>query len=121
MDLKFYWKSGEEEMSHSRRNFFRNAAFAGTGILGWAESVRAALRGAEPAGETKKNSRSAIRGGPPVRMITPDIGDLPFEMDGGVKMFRLVAEPVKQKIVAWKIIDAWGYNGRCPGPTIQVT
>ncbi|HJZ63486.1 MAG TPA: copper oxidase [Candidatus Acidoferrum sp.] len=108
-------------MSHSRRNFFRNAALAGTGILGWAESVRAALRGSEPATETKKNSRGPIRGGPPVAMITPDVGDLRFEMDGATKVFRLAAQRVKQKIVPWKTLDSWGYNGRCPGPTIQVT
>ena len=41
-------------------------------------------------------------------------------MDGGTKVFHLVAEPVKRKIVPFKAIDAWGYNGSCPGPTIQV-
>ena len=35
-------------------------------------------------------------------------------------MFRLVAEPVKRTIVPWKTLDVWGYNGSCPGPTIQV-
>jgi FtsP/CotA-like multicopper oxidase with cupredoxin domain len=54
-------------------------------------------------------------------MITPDVPDLPFEMDGAVKVFRLKAEPLKQKIAPFKTIDAWGYNGSCPGPTIQVT
>jgi FtsP/CotA-like multicopper oxidase with cupredoxin domain len=27
---------------------------------------------------------------------------------------------VKKKIAPFKTIDAWGYNGSCPGPTIQV-
>ncbi len=53
-------------------------------------------------------------------MMTPDIADLPHEMDGGVKVFRIVAEPVKRKIAPFKTIDVWGYNGSCPGPTIQV-
>ena len=53
-------------------------------------------------------------------MVAPDIADLRFEMDGGVKVFQLVAEPVKRKIAPWRTIDAWGYNGSCPGPTIQV-
>jgi len=53
-------------------------------------------------------------------MVTPDVSDLPHEMDGGVKVFKLAAEPVKKKIVPFKTIDAWGYNGSCPGPTIQV-
>ena len=53
-------------------------------------------------------------------MITPDVPDLPFEMDGATKVFHLIAEPVKRKIAPFKTIDAWGYNGSCPGPTIQI-
>jgi FtsP/CotA-like multicopper oxidase with cupredoxin domain len=45
---------------------------------------------------------------------------MPFEMDGNVKVFRLRAEPLKQKIAPFKTLDVWGYNGSCPGPTIQV-
>jgi hypothetical protein len=41
-------------------------------------------------------------------------------MDGNVKEFHLVAEPVKQEIVPGRIVDLWGYNGSAPGPTIQV-
>ena len=41
-------------------------------------------------------------------------------MDGGVKVFHLVAEPVKQLILPGKVLDLWGYNGSAPGPTIQV-
>ena len=44
-------------------------------------------------------------------MMTPDLADLPYEMDGGVKVFHLVSEPVKRKIAPFKTIDAWGYNG----------
>jgi FtsP/CotA-like multicopper oxidase with cupredoxin domain len=53
-------------------------------------------------------------------MESPDIGDMPFTMDGGTKVFHLIAEQVKRKIVPWKTLDVWGYNGSCPGPTIQV-
>src|SRR5260370_41819127 len=53
-------------------------------------------------------------------MVRPDVRDLQHEMDGGVKVFKLAAEPVKKKIVPFRTIDAWGYNGSCPGPTIQV-
>jgi hypothetical protein len=51
---------------------------------------------------------------------TPDISDLPFTIDNGVKVFHLVAEPVKQQIAPNKVLDVWGYNGSAPGPTIQV-
>lgn len=108
-------------MSNSRRNFFRNAAVFGTGLLGWSEALRAQVRssGSEKAGQRGKKNE-ALRNGPPIRMITPDAGDLPFEMDGATKVFHLVAEPMKRKIVPWKTLNVWGYNGSCPGPTIQV-
>ena len=54
-------------------------------------------------------------------VVTPDVPNLPFEMDNGVKVFNLIAEPVKQSILPGKIANLWGYNGSAPGPTIQVT
>ncbi len=56
----------------------------------------------------------------PARVVTPDVKDLPFTIDNGVKVFTLTAEPVKRKIAPWKTIDCWGFNGSCPGPTIQM-
>jgi hypothetical protein len=55
----------------------------------------------------------------PVPVTTLDVGDLPFTMDNGVKVFHLVAEPVKQVIVPGRTFDLWGFNGSAPGPTIQ--
>jgi hypothetical protein len=55
-----------------------------------------------------------------VPVQTPDIPDAPFSVDKGVKVFHLVAEPVKRRIAPNKVIDVWGYNGTSPGPTIQV-
>ena len=108
-------------MSNSRRSFFRNAALIGTGLFGWAEGLRAQARSLASGGGPQKNKRGgANRSGPPVPMSTPDVGDLSFERDGEVKVFHLVAEPVKRTIVPWKTLDVWGYNGSCPGPTIQV-
>lgn len=52
-------------------------------------------------------------------VVTPDVADLPFTMDNGVKEFHLVAEPVKQTIVPGRTFDLWGFNGSAPGPTIQ--
>lgn len=54
-------------------------------------------------------------------VITTDVGDLPFELDGDVKVFRLTAHVMKQQIAPDKTIDVWGFNGSAPGPTIQVT
>jgi manganese oxidase len=54
------------------------------------------------------------------QVVSPDLPDLAFEMDNGVKVFHLVAEPVKQTIIPGKVVNLWGYNGSAPGPTIQV-
>src|SRR6201998_4263489 len=56
----------------------------------------------------------------PLPVITPDVKDLAFTIDNGVKVFQLTAEPVRRKIAPWKTIDCWSFNGSCPGPTIQV-
>lgn len=42
------------------------------------------------------------------------------EVAGGVKMFRLTAEPVRWEWVDGKWVTAWGYNGQVPGPEIWV-
>ena len=55
-----------------------------------------------------------------VSVETPDVTQLPWRMAGGVKEFHLIAEPVKQELMPGKIVNLWGYNGRAPGPTIQV-
>lgn len=54
-----------------------------------------------------------------VSVVTPDLADLPFTLDGGVKVFHLIAEPVKQQIVPGRVLDLWGFNGSAPGPTIH--
>jgi FtsP/CotA-like multicopper oxidase with cupredoxin domain len=124
----------EERMSGTRRRFFQDAAFFGAGFLGLAEALRGSTpqsdperareieqgRHHSPYGAQKKKLAAPSGPDPILPMITPDLADLPFEMDGGVKVFKLVAEPVKRKIAPFKTIDVWGYNGSCPGPSIQV-
>jgi hypothetical protein len=55
-----------------------------------------------------------------VSITTPDVRDLPFTVENGVKVFHLIAEPVKQSILPNRTLDLWGFNGSAPGPTIQV-
>ena len=50
-----------------------------------------------------------------VPVETPDVPQLQGRVDGGVKEFHLVAEPVKQEIIPGRVIDLWGYNGSAPG------
>jgi FtsP/CotA-like multicopper oxidase with cupredoxin domain len=121
-------------MSGTRRRFFHDAAFLGAGFFGLAETLRAGTAANEgqttremeqgrhhsPYGHHKK--KEVVRAGPDpfLPMVTPDLNDLPYQLDGGVKVFNLIAEPVKRKIAPFKTIEAWGYNGSLPGPTIQV-
>jgi manganese oxidase len=105
-------------MSESRRNFFRNTAVLGAGLVGWAEDLRARSLAGSQVPPARAGQRAAA--GPPAAMQSPDLPDLPFALDGGTKVFRLIAQPVKRRIVPWKTLDVWGYNGSCPGPTIQV-
>ena len=115
-------------MSESRRSFFRNATILGAGLMSWAESLRAQKSppAAQPPGAHQEDFPRSHRkseqskSSPPMLMQSPDIFDLPFTLDGNTKVFRLIAEPLKRKIVPWKTLDVWGYNGSCPGPTIQV-
>ena len=55
-----------------------------------------------------------------IPVVTTDVGDLAYTMDGSTKVYHLVAEVLRQKIHPDKTIDVWGFNGSAPGPTIQV-
>ncbi|MDD5458561.1 MAG: multicopper oxidase domain-containing protein [Phycisphaerae bacterium] len=52
-------------------------------------------------------------------VVTPNGSTLPWQMQGSVKVFHLIAEPVKQEFAPGLVINGWGYNGQTPGPTIE--
>lgn len=107
-------------MSGSRRKFFQDAAVLGAGMF----SFSAAAAAQSPPTDGGKAHPSHVHGMDEhhamLPMLTPDVPDLPFEMDGDIKVFRLKAEVFAQKIAPFKTIDVWGYNRSCPGPTIQI-
>ncbi len=92
----------------NRRHFFQSALGLGAGVFS-----------ASRAKADVSVRRTSL--GLPVPVQSPDLKDLPFTLDNGVKIFHLIAEPVKQQIAPNKTIDVWGFNGSAPGPTIQVT
>jgi FtsP/CotA-like multicopper oxidase with cupredoxin domain len=51
---------------------------------------------------------------------TPNGVSLPFKIVDGMKVFHLVAEEFDHEFCPGLKIKAWGYNGRTPGPTIEV-
>jgi manganese oxidase len=52
-------------------------------------------------------------------VVTPNNIALPWKIIEGVKVYHLIAEPVRHEIAPGLVINAWGYNGRCHGPTIE--
>jgi manganese oxidase len=52
-------------------------------------------------------------------VVMPNGSTLPFTMKGGVKEFRLTAEPVKREFAPGMVVNTWGYNGQTPGPVIE--
>ena len=67
---------------------------------------------------------TADSGGAPAQqgytpVVTPNGKTLEWNVVDGVKVFHLVAEEVTHEIAPGLLIDAWGYNGSTPGPTIE--
>lgn len=52
-------------------------------------------------------------------VITPNVGSLSWTMDGDVKVFHLIAEPIRREFAPGFWVNCWGYNGSSPGPTIE--
>lgn len=55
----------------------------------------------------------------PTSVITPNVGSLNWTLDGDVKVFHLVAEPLTREFAPGFWVNCWGYNGSSPGPTIE--
>lgn len=95
----------------SRRQLLGGAALA----AGGAALAKAARAEAQIAARAAKGPTGNSK------IIVPNGAVLPFEMDNGVKVFRLIAEPVKHEMTKGLTINTWGYNGRTPGPVIEAT
>src|SRR5579885_2250709 len=108
-------------MNKGRRRFIQGAAMVGAGIATARDAAAWAQQDMnDMPGMKTKGKKDAAQGYPPVAVASLDVPDLPFRMDGNVKEFHLIAEPVKHEIIPGRILDLWGYNGSAPGPTIQV-
>ncbi len=114
-------------MANNRRDFFRKA-LSGAGAMAAIKGPQSARGAAAPRGQRNNLAlHPQMTGGQEVGLSgaylpvqTPDLPDLAYTLDNGVKVFHLVAEPVKRKIHPYKTLDLWGYNGTSPGPTIQI-
>ena len=110
----------------SRRNFVKAALAFGTAAMASAKALVAQPHSAhEKVAEHGKHTATGdtphqSRVSQPVLVESPDVAQLPWRMDGNVKEFNLVAEPVRQALMPGKVANLWGFNGSAPGPTIQV-
>ncbi|RXH55990.1 multicopper oxidase family protein [Granulicella sibirica] len=113
----------------NRRSFLQRAFSVGAGLLG-ARTLAAQQMQMSPGMSMPMRSQPAnhaavkarpVKSGSYLPVITPDVGDLEYTMDGRTKVFHLRAEVVKQTILPGRTLDLWGFNGSSPGPTIQVT
>jgi FtsP/CotA-like multicopper oxidase with cupredoxin domain len=74
---------------------------------------------AEKAAASTKPPIPAPPGGHYTPVVTLNGGTLPWRMENGVKVFHLIAEPVKREFAPGMMVNCWGYNGSTPGPTIE--
>jgi manganese oxidase len=107
------------------------AAFAGGAML-----VNGQALAADAPATTKPREKSAAaQGTPHVEQTplppgeagrdynpvhTPNGETLAWKVVDGVKVFHLVAGEFDQEIAPGLVVKVWGYNGRSPGPTIEV-
>ncbi len=87
------------------------SSLAGVGVGAGIQSARA--QGAAPASVSPGNRGSS-------GVTTLNGATLPYTIKDGVKEFRLVAQEIEHEFAPGTRVKAWGYNGRTPGPTIEV-
>ena len=113
-------------MQSSRRSFLWGLASA----AGAASAQTASAQHVHPAPQPQKEREESTpppavpphqlgRGVVPV--VSPDVPDMPWRLENGVKVFDIRVEHVRTELVPGRPIDGWGFNGSIPGPTIQVT
>ena len=95
----------------NRRDFLRNTLGLGAGLA--AAPRLFGVPQANGAGmhmdmdHTDRMGHGAHRNSRIVSVETPDVPSLPWRMDGNVKEFHLIAEPVKQEIFPGRVVDLW--------------
>jgi FtsP/CotA-like multicopper oxidase with cupredoxin domain len=104
---------------NNRRTFLQRAMGAGAALFA-TRSLAAQMQMAPMPPAPRPSAASGQLPSAANAVVTTDVGDLPYTLDGETKVFHLVAEVIKQQIHPDKTIDAWGFNGSAPGPTIQV-
>ncbi len=74
---------------------------------------------AAQATHASRQSLAPARGSGRAPVMMPNGSKLPYRMENGVKVFHLVAEPVKREFAPGLVVNCYGYNGQTPGPMIE--
>jgi FtsP/CotA-like multicopper oxidase with cupredoxin domain len=108
-------------MKINRRSFLRTAGLAAVGTSVVSRAGAASLPEAALMDKSVTQPPLVPPNGRPYNpVVTLNGWTLPWRMNGGVKEFHLVAEPVVREIAPGMKARLWGYNGQSPGPTIEV-
>ena len=127
-------------MNKNRRNFLRHTSMLGASLVVTKSAdarhqehqhPQPKPKGSQPDDHSRhapaKPAAPSANGAGFLPVVTPDLPKLPYKLENGVKVFHLVAEPVHTEFLpaaSWadaRVVDAWGYNGSVPGPTIEIT
>jgi FtsP/CotA-like multicopper oxidase with cupredoxin domain len=113
-------------MPSSRRSFLRGV----TSIAGVASAQTAYAQHVHPAPQPQQPAPPPeptppvppYELGPGIVPVTsPDVPNMPWRLENGVKVFDIRVEHVRTELIPGRVMDGWGFNGSIPGPTIQVT
>jgi FtsP/CotA-like multicopper oxidase with cupredoxin domain len=108
-------------MNASRRSFLRGlASVAGVAGTQSASAQHVHEPAAPPARATTARRVDPRSAGSVVPVVTPDVPDMPWRMEGHVKVFDIEVGHVRTEFLPGRVVDGWGFNGSIPGPTIQV-
>ncbi len=72
-----------------------------------------------PLPHSRLHASAVARELPYMPVSTPNGNTLSFTMEKGIKVFRLTVEVIQHEMAPGMVINAWGYNGQTPGPTIE--
>jgi manganese oxidase len=114
-------------MPTSRRLFLRGLA----SIAGAASAHTASAQHVHPSPPPQQEAVRPVPSGQPVPphqlgpgvvpVVSPDVPDMPWRFENGVKVFDIRVEHVRTELIPGRVLDGWGFNGSIPGPTIQVS
>ena len=98
-----------------------SAALSGTALLHYAGQVQASEVVRDTSGEIRPawQRRPEAPGTVQVPTVTPNGSTLGHRVVDDVKVFHLVAEPVRHEFLPGLEGNCWGYNGQVHGPTIE--